>query len=360
MSDVNAELLGFLKYAMDPARKATDLHLVPFKKPQIRVNGLLTDIEGSEMLKPENVANLVDSLISDNKRRKLEEERVIDFSFSEPGLGRFRVNINYQRSSIHAAIRALPLEIPSFSKLGLPSIVETFTTKSRGLFLVTGATGSGKSTTMASLLDIINERYNYHIITIEDPIEYLHRHKRGMVTQREIGEDALSFSQALRSALRQDPDVIMVGEMRDAETIQIALSAAETGHLVISTLHTVGAAKSIDRILDSIPPGQQEQIRNQFSTILEGIVSQQLIARADGKGVVLASEIMFVNTAVRHLIREGTPYQINSIMQTGQSQGMQLMEENLARLFKEDVITREEAELRANDQQLLRQFLTRR
>jgi twitching motility protein PilT len=359
MAEERDVLHDLLKYAHD--RNATDLHLAPGSKPLIRVNGQLTEIGNSEMVLPALIDGLIDKLLlSEMKKNYLHTHKVIDFSFSMPGLGRFRANIYSQRGTFAVAIRMLPFEIPSFEELGLPAIVESFTAKTRGLFLVTGSTGSGKSTTMASLLNIINERYNYHILTIEDPIEYLHRHKKSLVTQREVGEDADSFATALRSALREDPDVIMVGEMRDPETISIALSAAETGHLVISTLHTVGAAKSIDRIMDGVPPAQQNQIRSQFATILEGIVSQQLIPRADRHGVVMASEVMLVNPAIRNLIREGKPYQINSIMQTGQAQGMQLMEENLAKLCNDNIISREEAALRAGDQQLLHQFLHRR
>ncbi|MDR1664459.1 MAG: PilT/PilU family type 4a pilus ATPase [Clostridiales bacterium] len=353
----------FLQYAHD--RQATDMHLCPGSKPLIRVNGQLAEIDETGIPEPGFVTvaminDMIDIMLNDAKKKVLQDKKVIDFSFSKPGMGRFRANIYSQRGSFAVAIRMLPFEIPQFSDLGLPAVVESFTSKSRGLFLVTGATGSGKSTTMASLINIINERYNYHIITIEDPIEYLHRHKRSLVTQREVGEDAESFATALRSALREDPDVIMVGEMRDPETIAIALSAAETGHLVISTLHTVGAAKSIDRIMDAIPPAQQNQIRSQFATICEGIISQQLLPRIDQPGLVMASEVMFVNPAIRNLIREGKQFQINSIMQTGQSQGMQLMEEDLARLCNANIISKEEATLRASDQQLLHQFLHRR
>jgi twitching motility protein PilT len=251
----------------------------------------------------------------------------------------------------------LPFEIPRIQDLNLPPVAESFITKTKGLFLATGATGSGKSTTLACLLDIINERYNYHILTIEDPIEYLHKHKKSLVTQREIGHDAKSFSQALRSALREDPDVIMVGEMRDPETIQIALTAAETGHLVFSTLHTVGAAKSIDRIIDVFPPSSHGQVRTQLATVLEGVISQQLIPRKDGSGMVLASEVMVSNSAIKNLIREGKHYQINSIIQTGQNQGMRLLEMDMARLVSKGMIEESEALFLAQDQKLLIQFL---
>ena len=347
-----------LQYSHD--HKATDLHLCAGSKPLVRVSGKLEEIENTEMVLPNIINELIDPLLDEKKKNKLEQQRVLDFSFSKPGLGRFRANIYSQRGTYAVAIRMLPFDIPPFDKLGLPEVIKSFTQKSKGLFLATGATGSGKSTTLASLLDLINETHNYHIITIEDPIEYLHRHKKSLMTQREIGEDTDSFATALRAALREDPDVIMVGEMRDTETISIALTAAETGHLVLSTLHTVGAAKSIDRIIDAFAPAQQGQVRSQLATVLEGVVSQQLIPRIDRDGMVVASEVMFINPAIRNLIREGKHYQINSIMQTGQAQGMQLLEANLAQLCNLGIIDQEETMLRAQDQQLLQQFLSRR
>ncbi len=347
-----------LRFSHD--NKATDLHLCPGSKPLMRVNGGLVEIEDTEVVMPATINNIINEVLDEKRRVKLFNSKVLDFSFSKPGLGRFRANIYSQRGTFAAAIRMLPFDIPPLSSLGLPPAVDGFTTKTKGLFLATGATGSGKSTTLASLLNELNENYHYHIITIEDPIEYLHRHKKSLMTQREVGEDAESFAQALRSALREDPDVIMVGEMRDPETISIALTAAETGHLVLSTLHTVGAAKSIDRIIDAFPPEQQNQVRSQLATVLEGVVSQQLIPRIDKKGMVLATEIMIVNPAIRNLIREGKHYQINSILQTGQGQGMQLLEADLAKLCNAGIIDKEEVILRATDQQLLQQFLNRR
>ncbi|MDR2749948.1 MAG: PilT/PilU family type 4a pilus ATPase [Clostridiales bacterium] len=341
-------------------RRATDLHLCAGAKPIIRVNGKLTEISIMERLTPELMDSVIAELLTEQKREKLERNRVLDFSFSKPGMGRYRANVYSQRGTYAAAIRMLPFDIPAFRDLGLPPVVETFTGKTKGLFLATGATGSGKSTTLASLLNLVNEKYSYHIITIEDPIEYLHRHKRSLVTQREIGEDADSFASALRAALREDPDVIMVGEMRDAETISIALIAAETGHLVLSTLHTVGAAKSIDRIIDAFEPSQHLQIRSQLAAVLEGVVSQQLIPRMDRPGLVVASEVMLVNPAIRNLIREGKHYQVNSIMQTGQAQGMQLLEADLAKLSLAGIIDRNELYLHSQDPQLLQQFLNRR
>jgi len=351
-------LLSLLKIAHE--KKATDLHLCAGINPLIRVNGDLTEVPGSSRMMPENINCIIEDILDEKQQIRLEENRVLDFSFSKPGLGRFRANVYSQRGTYAMAIRMLPFEIPPLNSLGLPPSVEAFSSKTRGLFLVTGATGSGKSTTLASLLNEVNEKFSYHIITIEDPIEYLHRHKKSLMTQREIGQDADSFASALRSALREDPDVIMVGEMRDPETISIALTAAETGHLVLSTLHTIGAAKSIDRVIDAFSPAQQNQVRSQLATVLEGVVSQQLIPRADGTGMVVASEIMFTNPAIRNLIREGKHYQISSIMQTGQAMGMQLLESDLAKLCNQGIISLEEAQLRAQDPQLLIQFLGRK
>ncbi len=341
-------------------KKATDLHLCPGSRPLFRINGKLVEKENSDYIKPQYINSIIEELVSEEGRDTLFSEKVLDFSFSKQGIGRFRTNIYSQRGTFAMAIRMLPFEIPKLSELGLPPIVETFTAKTKGLYLATGSTGSGKSTTLASLLDLINERYNYHILTIEDPIEYLHKHKKSLVTQREIGYDAKSFSQALRSALREDPDVIMVGEMRDPETIQIALTAAETGHLVFSTLHTVGAAKSIDRIVDAFPANSHNQIRTQLATVLEGVISQQLIPRKDCAGMVLASEVMVTNSAIKNLIREGKHYQINSVIQTGQAQGMQLLESDLARLASAGLIEESDAAYLALDQKILAQFLNRR
>jgi twitching motility protein PilT len=354
----NQYLESLLEYSH--ANKATDLHLCVGSKPLIRKNGKLLSVSDSEVLVPGMINPMVDHLLDEKKKKQLDETRVLDFSFSKYGLGRFRANIYSQRGTYAIAIRMLPFDIPQLGELGLPPAVETFITNTKGLFLATGPTGGGKSTTLASLLNAINEKYNYHIITIEDPIEYLHKHKKSLMTQREIGEDTDSFASALRAALREDPDVIMVGEMRDPETISIALTAAETGHLVFSTLHTIGAAKSIDRIVDAFPPEQQNQIKSQLATVLGGVVSQQLIPRIDQSGMVVASEVMMVNSAIRNLIREGKHYQINSIIQTGQAKGMQLFDINLAELCNSGIIEMDEALLLAQDQQLLMHFLNRR
>jgi len=337
---------------------ATDLHLCAGSKPLVRINSKLTPVEGTEKLTPGDINKIVDHYLDGVRRSELAENKVVDFSYSIAKLGRFRCNIYRQRSTYAMAVRALPLEVPKFETLGLPDIVKEFTKKSKGLVLVAGATGSGKSTTLASLIDMINEEYNYHVITIEDPLEYLHKHKKSMITQREIGEDALSFASALKSALREDPDVIMVGEMRDMETISIALSAAETGHLVLSTLHTIGAVKSIDRILDSFPTNQQNQVRSQLSTVLEGVVSQQLIPRKNGKGLIAASEVMVATPAVRNLIRESKYYQINNLIQSGVDDGMRSLERNLAKLCRDGVIDEKEAKLKTQDVQLFKRYMS--
>jgi twitching motility protein PilT len=341
-------------------KNGTDLHICIGSKPLMRLNGKLLELEHMDVTNGRIIEEIIESLLDNSQRDQLIIDKSIDFSFSIPGLGRFRINVYSQRGTYAMAIRLLPFKIPIFEDLGLPESVKSFTTKAQGLFLTTGSTGSGKSTTLASLIDVINKNNNYHIITIEDPIEYLHKHEKSLMTQREIGQDANSFTSALRAALREDPDVIMLGEMRDPETISIALTAAETGHLVFSTLHTVGAAKSIDRILDAFEPSQQSQIRSQLATVLEGVVSQQLVPRIDADGMIIASEVMHVNTAIRNLIREGKHYQINSIIQTGHAQGMQSMEANLAKLCNQGIIDKEQTMLRVSDQQLFSQFLNRR
>ncbi|MFV0503920.1 MAG: type IV pilus twitching motility protein PilT [Lachnospirales bacterium] len=358
MEDVTIFLEKILKNSRE--KNATDIHLCTGSNPIFRVNGKLVKSDDVEKLTLAAMNEIVGYITPLNRMDILQTNRVLDFSFSQYGIGRFRCNIYSQRGTFAIALRVLPFDIPEFETLGLPPSIKNISTANKGLFLTTGATGSGKSTTMASLVNLINDRQNYHIITIEDPIEYVHKHKEAYITQREIGADALSFSDALRSSLREDPDVIMVGEMRDTETISIALTAAETGHLVLSTLHTVGATKSIDRIIDAFPGEQQEQVRSQLATVLQGVISQQLVPRADGKGVALATEVMYTNPAIKNLIREGKQFQINSIMQTGQNVGMHLMEDSLAKLVKAGIITQDEAEAKTTDHQLLKQFLARR
>lgn len=339
---------------------ATDLHLSVGSPPVMRLNARLKTFDGLEPLKPEDTFALVDKISQPQHVKVLEETGEVDFSFSRAGLGRFRVNIFRQRGSYSFAIRVLPFSIPSFERLGLPEALRQVTKKKSGLVLATGATGSGKSTTLACLVDIINSERRCHIITIEDPIEYLHRHKTGLVNQREVGWDTRSFATALRAALREDPDVILVGEMRDLETISIALTAAETGHLVLSTLHTMGAAKSINRIFDVFPYDQQAQVRAQLAAVLEAVVSQQLIPRADGKGLVLATEMMIVNPAIRNLIREGKAHQVTSVIQMSTAEGMHTMDACLANLVNTGVITYEDAYARAQDIAAFTQLVRRR
>lgn len=323
-------------------RKASDVHLTVGKPPVFRVDGQMREVPG-EKLRPEELKSLILPIVDENHHAELEREGETDFAYSVSGVGRFRVNVYRQRGTYAAALRILPYEIPQPEDLGIPPEVVDLTEKKRGLVLVTGPTGSGKSTTLASLIHTINERYSRHIITLEDPIEYLHRHGKSMVNQREIGSDSRTYAHALRAALRQDPDVILVGEMRDLETISTAITAAETGHLVFSTLHTIGADKTIDRIIDVFPPSQQQQIRIQLAAVLECIISQQLLPRQDMLGRVAALEILFVNPAVRNLIREGKTFQISSVMQTGKKLGMQTMDDALYRLFQEQKIGAGEA-----------------
>lgn len=338
-------------------RKATDLHLCVGTRPLMRVNSKLVPVPDTEMIKPDFMRAIVEMYLDDRQMARLQDHKTIDMSYSKRDLGRFRCNFYMQRGTYALALRSLPLNIPDLMELGLPDVTENFLEKTKGLVLITGATGSGKSTTLASMIKMINERYHYHITTIEDPVEYLHRHNKSMVTQKEIGGDALSFAGALRSALREDPDVIMLGEMRDMETISIALTAAETGHLVLSTLHTNGAVKAIDRILDAFPTEQQNQVKSQLATVLEGIVSQQLVPRADQHGLSLAAEVMVVTPAVRNLIRDGKHYQINNLIQNGMSQGMRSLERNLAQLVKDKVIDEQEGMLRSGDIQLFKTYL---
>ena len=328
--------------------KASDIHFTVGRPPVYRVDGILNSIEG-ERLTPKIMEDLLMPLIDVRHRAELQENGQTDFAYAISGVGRFRVNVFKQRGTLAAVMRCLPFTIPDPDTLGIPAEVVEMTSRKRGLVLVTGPTGSGKSTTLASLLHVINRTYPYHIITLEDPIEYLHRHDRSIVNQREIGSDSTNYGQALRAALREDPDVILVGEMRDLETISTAITAAETGHLVFSTLHTIGANQTIDRIIDVFPPDQQQQIRIQLASVLECIVSQQLLKRADGSGRVAALEVLFANNAIRNLIREGKTYQIPSIMQTSKRMGMQTMDDALYDLYMKKIISAEETVTYAQD-----------
>lgn len=317
----------------------SDLHLTVGTPPQVRVNGDLRVIPDRDMMKPAPLRELIYSVLTERQRETLEETHELDCSHPVPGHGRFRVNVFFQRDSIGAVFRAIPSEIQSLSTLGLPPIVSTFADIPRGLVLVTGPTGSGKSTTLASIIDQINQTRPVHIMTVEDPIEFLHKHKKAIVNQREVGSDTLGFSNALRHVLRQDPDVILVGEIRDLETISTALTAAETGHLVFATLHTQDAPQSIDRVIDVFPPHQQQQVRIQLASALQAVVTQQLVPTQDGKGRAVASEVLLATPAIRNLIREGKVHQIPTAMQAGGAAGMVTMDQSLAELVKTNTIT---------------------
>jgi len=334
----------------------SDLHLVIGSPPVIRKNGKLVRF-GDIKLLPDDTKHYIDELLMEKQKQELEKMGQVDFSFSRHGCGRFRVNVFKQRGTYSIAIRLVNQDVPTVDKLKLPEVLKDLSMKSRGLILVTGPTGSGKSTTLAAMIDWINEKKDCHILTLEDPIEYLHKHKNSIVNQREIGNDSDSYSSALKAALREDPDVILVGEMRDIETIAIAVTAAETGHLVLSTLHTTGAANTIDRVIDVFPPHQQQQIRVQLATILQGVISQQLIKRQDTTGRVAAIEIMIGTAAVKNLVREGKTHQLNSLIQTGAKFGMQSMDSNLADLFKKGIISREDALIYSQDSDNLKRLV---
>jgi twitching motility protein PilT len=339
------------------ARRASDLHLAAGAHPTVRVRGRLTPIEEYEMLSSTDTREIVYSILSGDQRQRLETDWQLDFAYSVPGHARFRVNAYYQRGAIGAAFRLIPFELTSIDELGLPPIVHDFTRRPRGFVLVTGPTGSGKSTSLAAMIDEINSSREEHIMTIEDPIEFLHPHKRCLVNQRELGSDAQSFAAALKSALRQDPDVILVGEMRDLETISTALTAAETGHLVFATLHTQDTAQTIDRVIDVFPPHQQGQVRVQLSVALQGILTQQLLPNTEGSGRVAATEVLVPNPAIRNLIREGKTHQIYSVLQTGSAAGMQTMDASLVSLVRQGKISQTLAEARSSTPEELKRLL---
>ena len=338
-------------------RRASDLHLAAGSRPLVRVRGRLTRLEEYPELSPQDTREIVYSILTGDQRQRLETDWQIDFAYAIPGHARFRVNAYYQRGAIGAAFRLIPFGLTSIDELGLPASVHEFTKRPRGFVLVTGPTGSGKSTSLAAMIDEINETREDHIMTIEDPIEFLHAHKKCMVNQRELGSDALSFGHALKAALRQDPDVILVGEMRDLETISTALTAAETGHLVFATLHTMDTAQTIDRIIDVFPAHQQGQVRVQLSVALQGIMTQQLLPTSDGSGRVVATEVLVPNPAVRNLIREGKTHQIYSVLQTSTAAGMQTMDASLAGLVRQGKITQKLAESRSSTPEELRRLL---
>jgi twitching motility protein PilT len=324
------------------ALKASDLHLTAGAPPTVRVAGDLQPLRGAPRMEAGSLQRVLYAMLTQQQREVFEERLELDFSYALPGRARFRVNMYKQRESVGAAFRVIPFEIKSLESLGIPPVVATFANLPRGFVLVTGPTGSGKSTTLAALIDIANTQRHDHIMTVEDPIEFLHRHRSCLVNQREVGADTHSFAEALKHVLRQDPDIILVGEMRDLETIQVALTAAETGHLVFATLHTQDAAQTVDRIIDVFPPHQQQQIRQQLAGTLQGIVCQTLCKTADGKSRVAATEVLVATPAIRNLIREGKTHQIYSSMQAGAQFGMQTLDQNLAELVRSRRITFDE------------------
>lgn len=326
--DINAALRAML------AQGGSDLHITVGAPPMIRLDGGLKPLEGYEVQKPDGIQRVIYSILSQKQRELFEEELELDFAYALVGESRFRVNLYQQRDSLGAAFRVIPYEIKALESLGVPAVVGNFAGLPRGLVLVTGPTGSGKSTTLASIIDLANRSRNDHIMTVEDPIEFLHRHKRSIVNQREVGADTHSFQSALKHVLRQDPDIILVGELRDLDTISVALTAAETGHLVFATLHTQDAAQTIDRIIDVFPSAQQAQVKSQLANALQGVVCQTLCKRADGPGRAVATEVMVATSAIRNLIREGKTHQIYSSMQAGAKQGMHTMDQHLADLVR--------------------------
>jgi twitching motility protein PilT len=337
----------------------SDLHITTNSAPMVRVHGVLRPLEYPEMM-PAETKQLAYSVLTDAQKHRFEETLELDFSFGIKGLSRFRANIFNQRGAVGAVFRSIPYEIRTFEELGLPPVIDKLCDKPRGLILVTGPTGSGKSTTLASMIDKINRDRHEHIITVEDPIEYLHAHKGCIVNQREVHADTHGFANALRAALRQDPDVVLIGEMRDLETTETALRIAETGHLTFATLHTNSAASSINRIIDIFPAHQQAQIRTQLSMVLEGIFTQSLLPKANGQGRVLAMEILVPNSAIRNLIREDKVHQVYSMMQTGQEKfGMQTFNQSLVQLYFKKQITLEMAVARSSNTDELNDLISR-
>jgi twitching motility protein PilT len=337
MTPIGYSVDALLEQLVD--RDGSDLHLSAGSPPVLRINGSLVRLDDMPALSPDDTLTLLSKMMSTTQQKKLEIEGNLDMAYSLPGVARFRVNVFSQRESLAAAFRLIPIGIKTLEELRLPTSLYELGRKPRGLVVVTGPTGSGKSTTLAALIDEINRTRAHHIITIEDPIEFLHRHKRCLVNQREVGPDTQTFASALRAALREDPDVILLGEMRDLETISTALTAAETGHLVFGTLHTQSAPSTIDRIIDVFPPQQQDQVRIQLAATLEGVVTQALVPTADATGRVAALEILLTDDAVRNLIRQAKVEQVYSVMQTGSGRGMQTMEQSLADLVRRGVVT---------------------
>jgi len=352
------DLAELLKHAVEHG--ASDLHLTAMRPPMVRISGKLIPSGFDTDLTPDDTKALIYSILTDDQKAKFEEEHELDFSIGIPGISRFRVNVFMQRGCVSGVFRTIGENIPSCAELGLNETIQQLAMLPRGLVLVTGPTGCGKSTTLAAMINLINQERDGHIITIEDPIEFLHPHIRSTINQRELGSDTYSFPRALKAVLREDPNVILVGEMRDLETIAAALTLAETGHLVLSTLHTQDAASTVDRIIDVFPPYQQEQIRVMLSSTLKGVVSQVLLPKADGHGRAAAREIMVVTPAISAIIREAKTHQIYSAIQTGANHGMVTMEKSLAELHKAGLITDEDALGKANHPQELRPLITPR
>lgn len=349
------DIRDYLKKAVES--KASDIHVCVGLPVVLRRHGELLYMD-DQFLTVDHCYNIVRQCIDEDQMEVLEKDGEIDFSYAIPSVARFRVNAFRQRGSYALAFRVISTNIPTIKQLQLPEILYNLADKPRGLVIITGPTGSGKSTTLAAMIDYVNSTKRRHIVTIEDPIEYLHKHKQCVINQREIGSDTLSYTNALRAALREDPDVILIGEMRDMETISIALTAAETGHLVFSTLHTLGAAKTVDRIIDVFMPYQQAQVRSQLSTVLQGIVSQQLIRRADNSGRIAATEVMVITPAISNMIRESRTVQINSSIHTGIDHGMHSMDSSLAKLYKDNIITLDGALQNSFDPAALNKLIT--
>ena len=340
-------------------QKASDLHVTVGAPPMVRIDGALTPAGSVEAWNHERTAQALTSLLTERQREQFARELELDFAFTISANSRFRVNLYHQRGSVGAAFRLIPTEIKQLRELGVPEGVATFAQLPRGLVLVTGPTGSGKSTTLAAMIDLVNSTRADHIVTVEDPIEFMHRHKKAIVNQREVGHDTHSFNAALKHVLRQDPDVILIGELRDLETISVALTAAETGHLVFATLHTQDAPQTIDRVIDVFPPHQQDQVRAQLAATLQGVVCQTLVKRASGHGRVVATEVLMMTPAIANLVREGKTYQIASMMQAGRDSGMHTMDQHLADLVNNGTITRRAALDKAHDVEGIHRLIQR-
>lgn len=340
-------ILDLLRLTVDS--EASDLHLWAEKPPALRIAGDLVSQSQMPVLTADDTKQLFEEVAIEEQRRSLARDLELDFAFSATGIGRFRVNAHFQMGSIAMVFRTVHTDVPSIESLGLPQVTKDMVMKPYGLVVLTGPTGCGKSTTLAAMMEYLNERVRRKVITIEDPIEYVHHDKKCSFSQRELGTDTRSFANALKHALRQDPDVILVGEMRDLETVATALTAAETGHLVLTTLHTPGTAQTMDRIIDAFPPHQQSQVRLQLATTLEGVLYQNLVPRIDGSGLVAAVEVLIANVAIRSMIREGKTHQMLNTIQTGSADGMQTLDDSLIQLFRRRLISREEAVIRSRN-----------